>query len=465
MWAVMALLSTLAAVGVIFRDHAVASPKLQRHLSDRAHFSRQLAKQTAEVRAHSCSRHSPNPARHTPHPPPPTAPYPAQHPRLPPSQNLARSIRSEAAKGRRLLGLDTDPDADRPTMPDGRRRVEVDPERAYQCFVRAVHALQRLERQGEAGVGSDAALGPAEQSDLYRLWAESMLVQYTCCQCAECGAHLSQVANMAHLQVARLFGASEAGVEATVDRSSRAARNGIEAAWRGAVVPGTRLSEVNGGPGVVYWAVGPGRELTGLEDVLRDPPTTTPVTGQLAAGAGGEAAAAALEEWCRIGMALSRIVAVRLSSLLETECARPATPAALACVQQALTHWGKLQGQGLAALAGCGAGASGDAARLERWARQAHADIRIAEAACEGGVLPEESVSGALARALDGASPQGPRLSGGATPSRVDALSRALEYHARNAEPEVAELAQAALAAARRELEASTPLAWEHTTC
>eukprot|EP00798_Chlamydomonas_sp_ICE-L_P023154 gene23154-30359_t len=93
-------------------------------------------------------------------------------------------------------------------------------ERAFMCFVRAVHALQSLNLQGdvlpkvflesletEFNVGESYATHVLEdeQADLYCCWAESVLLKFRSCTCPGCTALALQALRMAHIQATHLL--------------------------------------------------------------------------------------------------------------------------------------------------------------------------------------------------------------------------------------------------------------------
>jgi len=447
LWAVMALLSALAAVGVIFREPPQRSAKLAKHLQWRTrHVQATVQKQT---------------------------------------EGLLRQIRQEAQQGRAHLGLSPDgsarlPPASAPGAAGGNCQV-VQTEDAYQCFVRAVHAVQRLDRQREleGDLGAAPELGLTERAELYRLWAESMLLQHRACACNTCAETLSQVASMAHLQVSRHFAAAEEAIESSL---ALAPLPSLEVS----LSPG-RGSEREGGPDATATPEGPaapapadrtlagvtvlsgnGADLSALRELLL--PLSMPAGlrgegGQGGAAAPGDAAgegARATAEWCGVGVNLARIVGAHMSVLVEVECAVSPSPSCLACAQQCLTQWRKLSSQGLLAIAGCAASAVTDAERLEAWARQAHSSIRVVEALCDGSLLPDQTIEEALGEALATVE-LGPllgpsraatevRLASGVTAERVEGIRRALQYHSRHADPETVRLATEVLAASEQEL-------------
>lgn len=359
-----------------------------------------------------------------------------------PAQRLIRSIREEAGEGKRCLGLLDDPD------PAATDKV-IDVERAYQCFVRCVHTLQRIADPPPPGLGMTLT----ERAELYRLWSESMLLQFRACACPTCAETLSQVANMAHLQVSRLCAEAEVLIESSLDLAARPA---VEVMMGSAgQAPGT-VEGPNGARGALRYVSTSGVELGDVGELLRPP--------RVPAGleAGGRESATATAEWCGVGVNLARIVGAHVAVLLGVDCARSPTPASLACAQQCLTQWRKLSSQGLTRIAGLPSATATEVQSLEKWARRAHATIRIAEAAA-GGMRPADSVEAALSSALE-VTPDGGGGEGGArvvrvvqAPSRtwVEAVERALDYHGRHADAEVVDVVGEGVKSARRELEVS----------
>ncbi|GMH42583.1 hypothetical protein BSKO_10502 [Bryopsis sp. KO-2023] len=141
------------------------------------------------------------------------------------AQTLLDRMRQESHQGHSYLDIarkDTWSNTDQD--PGGTNKVRLSDghssslaEKAFLCFVRAVHALQSLDLQGDTIPHGfmDAAAPPLEtsdcqvledeQADLYCCWAESVLLKFRDCRCAGCAALAVQAIRMAHIQVARLF--------------------------------------------------------------------------------------------------------------------------------------------------------------------------------------------------------------------------------------------------------------------
>ncbi|KAK9816451.1 hypothetical protein WJX72_000489 [[Myrmecia] bisecta] len=207
-----------------------------------------------------------------------------------------------------------------------------DAEKAFEKFVRAVHALQGLELRGGVipqgfidtaqSVSELTDAGPIcqvleeEQADLYCGWAESVLLKLRGCTCPGCAALAMQAIRMAHIQAARLF--------ARVDKKK----------------------------------------------------------------------ARAPEAWREVGSRLVRIIHAHVCLLLDTEARQSAMRAAVWQAQQCLQEWDKMARNGLTVEAGIHN--SLQVACLEQWAKTAEADLLLVEALLGAPLQPTQQLADVL---------------------------------------------------------------------